>query len=90
MWGPEGFAAMNAAGQGASTLLWSDFIFYGPIVAAPKMFPAVVSGSVMLATLMYHETGKLPTNPEHPLYKFFKDFTDKLTGGDKQELPVHD
>ncbi len=90
MWGPEGFAAMNAAGQGASALLWSDFIFYGPIVASPKMFPAVVSGSVMLATLMYHETGKLPANPEHPLYKFFGDFAGKLTGGDKQEMPVHE
>jgi len=90
LFGPDGFAAMNAAGQGASALLWSDFIFYGPIVAAPKMFPAVVSGSVMAACMAFNETGKLPANPNHPFFKFFNDFAQKLTGGEEQSLPVHD
>jgi len=90
LFGPDGFAAMNAAGQGASALLWSDFIFYGPIVAAPKMFPAVVSGAVMAATMAYHETGKLPSNQNHPFFKFFNDFAQKLSGGEEQSLPVHD
>lgn len=57
LFGKDGFAAMNASGQGCSALLWSDFIFYGPIVAAPKMFPAVVSGSVMAVAMSYYETG---------------------------------
>jgi len=90
LFGPDGFAAMNAAGQGASALYWSDFIFYGPIVAAPKMFPAVVSGAVMAACMGFHETGNLPSNPNHPFYKFFNDFAQKLTGGAEQALPVHD
>jgi tetrahydromethanopterin S-methyltransferase subunit H len=90
MFGPDGFAAMNASGQGCSALYWSDFIFYGPIVAAPKMFPAVVSGAVMAATMGFYETGQLPTNPNHPLYKFFGDFVEKLEAGDEQALPVHD
>ncbi|MHB9093402.1 MAG: tetrahydromethanopterin S-methyltransferase subunit H family protein [Eubacteriales bacterium] len=90
LFGTDGFAAMNASGQGCSSLFWSDFIFYGPIVAAPKMFPAVVSGSVMAATMAFHETGQLPTNENHPLYKFFGDFVDKLKAGDEQALPVHD
>lgn len=90
IFGVDGFAAMNAAGQGASALLWSDFIFYGPIVAAPKMFPAVVSGAVMAATMGYYETGKLPVNENHPIYKFFGDFAEKLKTGDEQALPVHD
>lgn len=90
LFGNDGFAAMNAAGQGCSALFWSDFIFYGPIVAAPKMFPAVVSGAVMAATMGFHETGKLPTNENHPIYKFFGDFVEKLKSGDEQALPVHD
>jgi len=90
MFGPEGFAAMNASGQGCSALFWSDFIFYGPIVAAPKMFPAVISGAVMASAMAYHETGQLPANENHPLYKFFGDFVEKLKGGDEQALPVHD
>lgn len=90
LFGTEGFAAMNAAGQGCSALYWTDFIFYGPIVAAPKMFPAVISGAVMAATMAFHETGNLPTNANHPLYKFFGDFAEKLKAGDEQSLPVHE
>lgn len=89
LFGTDGFAAMNAAGQGCSSLLWTDFIFYGPIVAAPKMFPAVVSGAVMAATLGFYETGKLP-EANHPLHKFFGDFVEKLQSGEQQALPVHD
>ncbi|GAB4256460.1 tetrahydromethanopterin S-methyltransferase subunit H family protein [Thermincola ferriacetica] len=78
MWGPEGFAAMNTAGQAASVLLWSDFFFSGPIVNIPKLIPATVSTTLLLSTLVYENTGKLPSNPNHPLYKFFNDFAQKL------------
>lgn len=78
MWGPEGFSAMNVSAQAISTVLWSDFLFYGPIVAAPKVFPAMASASLILATLAYDETKKLPANPQHPIYKFFRDFADQL------------
>ncbi|ATW25480.1 tetrahydromethanopterin S-methyltransferase subunit H family protein [Candidatus Formimonas warabiya] len=79
MWGADGFSAMNFSAQAISTVLWSDFLFYGPIVAAPKAFPAMVSAALMLATLAYEETGKLPTHPQHPLFKFFGDFAAKLS-----------
>lgn len=77
-WGAEGFAAMNVAAQAISTVLWSDFLFYGPIVAAPKIFPGMVAASLMLSTLAYEETGQLSANPRHPLHKFFGDFAGKL------------
>lgn len=86
LFGKEGFAAMDAAGQAAAALLWSDFIFYGPIVSAPRIFPAVVSGAVMAATLRYYETGKLPDG-DHPLCRFFGDFTEKLQAGG-QPVPL--
>ena len=78
MWGAEGFSAMNVAGQAAATMFWCDLIFYGPQVIAPRIFPAVVSTTLMLATFVYNETGRLPSNPNHPLYKFFGDFAEKL------------
>lgn len=78
MWGSEGFSAMNVAGQAAATMFWCDLIFYGPQVIAPRVFPAVVSAVLMLATFVYEETGRLPSNPDHPLYKFFGDFAEKL------------
>ena len=90
LFGKDGFAAMNASGQGCSALYWSDFIFYGPIVAAPKMFPAVVSGAVMAAAMGFYETGKLPENENHPIYKFFGDFVEKLKSGEQQIIPETD
>ncbi len=78
MWGAEGFSAMNVAGQAAATMFWCDVIFYGPQVIAPRVFPAVVSATLMLAVFAYNETGKLPSNPDHPLYKFFGEFAEAL------------
>lgn len=78
MWGKDGFTSMNAAGQAVATMFWCDLIFYGPQVIAPKIFPAIVSAAVQLATFRYYETGEVPSNPNHPIYKFFNDFADKL------------
>ena len=78
MWGSDGFNAMNAAGQAIAALLWSDLLFSGPIVNIPKIIPAVTTASLMLSTLAYDESGKLPANQEHPLYKFFSDFVKQL------------
>ena len=78
MWGREGFSSMNVAAQAAATMFWCDFIFYGPEVIAPRIFPAVVSATLMLATFVYSETGRLPSNPNHPVYKFFGNFAEEL------------
>lgn len=78
MWGSEGFAAMNTAGQAAAVLLWSDFFFSGPIVNIPKLIPATVSTTLILSTLVYQQTGKLTENKDHPVYKFFNEFAQKL------------
>ncbi|MFZ5632549.1 MAG: tetrahydromethanopterin S-methyltransferase subunit H family protein [Bacillota bacterium] len=78
MWGPDGFTAMNATGQGLAAFFWSDLLFSGPIVNMPKIIPAVTTASLMLATMVYDETGKLPDNKNHPLYKFFGDFAKQL------------
>lgn len=80
MWGSDGFTAMNVTGQGLAAFFWSDLLFTGPIVNMPKIMPAVTTAVLMLATMAYHETGKLPENENHPLYKFFGDFANTLGG----------
>lgn len=80
-WGEAGFAAMDAVAQGMSTALWSDFNLYGPIVTAPRIFPAVATAQMLLSTLVYDETGELPDNPDLPIRKYFPDFIEQLTAG---------
>src|SRR5574340_782880 len=62
-WGLDGFKAMDAVVQGMSSALWSDFNFCGPAVTAPRIFPAVAAAHILLTTLVYDETKKIPDNP---------------------------
>lgn len=78
LWGDLAFKSVDSAGQAASVLLWSDFLFYGPISAAPRIFPAIVSTTVMLSTLAFYERRQLPPNQSHPLYRFFEEFAGNL------------
>lgn len=80
-WGPDGFKAMDAVAQGMSSVLWSDFNFYGPIVTAPRIFPAVATAHILLSTLAYGETGKIPENENIPIRRYFADFIEKVTAG---------
>jgi tetrahydromethanopterin S-methyltransferase subunit H len=63
IWSLDGFKAMDAVVQGMASVLWSDFNFYGPIVTAPRIFPAVAAAHVLLSTLVYGETGRCPKRP---------------------------
>ena len=81
IWSLDGFRAMDAVVQGMASVLWSDFNFYGPIVTAPRIFPAVAAAHVLLSTLLYDETKRVPDNPDLPIRKYFGDFLGKLTAG---------
>ncbi len=81
VWGLDGFKAMDAVAQGMSSVLWSDFNFYGPIVTAPRIFPAVATAHVLLSTLVYDETQVIPENEDLPIRKYFGDFLEKLVAG---------
>ncbi len=80
-WGLEGFKAMDAVAQGMSSILWSDFNFYGPIVTAPRILPAVATAHILLSTLVYEETGTISENEDIPIRKYFADFIEKVTVG---------
>lgn len=81
IWGLDGFKAMDAVAQGMSSVLWSDFNLYGPIVTAPRIFPAVATAHILLSTLVYDETGEIPENDSLPIRKCFADFIEKLQAG---------
>lgn len=79
LWGIDGFKAMDAVAQGLS-VLWSDFNFYGPIVTAPRIFPAVATTHILLSTMVYDETGIIPEG-NVPIRRYFSDFVEKLLAG---------
>ncbi len=81
VWSLDGFKAMDAVAQGMCSVLWSDFNFYGPIVTAPRIFPAVATAHILLSTLVYDETKQIPGNPDLPIRKYFSNFIEKLTSG---------
>ena len=85
IWSLDGFKAMDAVVQGMSSVLWSDFNFYGPIVTAPRVFPAVAAAHVLLSTLVYSETGVVPENDLLPIRRYFGEFLGKLTAGGKRK-----
>jgi tetrahydromethanopterin S-methyltransferase subunit H len=76
---------MDAVVQGMSSVLWSDYNFYGPIVTAPRIFPAVASAHMLLSTLVYDETGTIPENSDLPIRKYFPDFLEKLLAGEARK-----
>jgi tetrahydromethanopterin S-methyltransferase subunit H len=80
-WSLDGFKAMDAVVQGMASALWSDLNFYGPIVTAPRIFPAVAAAQILLSTLVYDETKTLSDNPNIPIKKYFADFIEKMTSG---------
>lgn len=77
-WGEAGFAAADAAIHAAATVLWHDFLFYGPLAAAGRIFPAVAAASAFLATLRWGEDRRLPPGRDHPLHRLFGDFAREL------------
>ena len=85
LWGMDGFRAMDAVAQGMSSALWSDYNFYGPVVTAPRIFPAVATAHMLLSTLAYYETQSIPENNELPIRKYFSDFIGKLVAGEARK-----
>lgn len=74
--GNEGYRGVDA-GIHAISAMWCDFLLYGPIENARRLFPAVAAADAMKATFANNESGELPTG-DHPLNKLFPDFAGLL------------
>ncbi len=81
LWSLDAFKAMDAVAQGMSSVLWSDFNFYGPIVTAARIFPAVATAHILLSTLVYDETNQVAPDANLPIRKCFGGFLEKLESG---------
>lgn len=78
-WEGVGFAGIDAAVHALASVLWHDFLFYGPMSAADRIFPAVAAATAFQATLVYGEGGDLPASPGHPLNHLFSGFAGQLS-----------
>jgi tetrahydromethanopterin S-methyltransferase subunit H len=78
LWGFKGWSAADAGLQALSSFMYHDMIFSGPMAGAPRIFPAVAMADAFLATAVFAETKKLPTDQSHPLYKLFPEFVEQL------------
>jgi tetrahydromethanopterin S-methyltransferase subunit H len=77
-WGIDTFKACEAASQVVPLALGADFLLYGTIESAPWIFPACAMVDAMLATVAKAEFGINTLTKEHPLYKLFPDFVEKI------------
>lgn len=78
LWARDGFVAVDSALHALCSALWSDFLFYGPLRGARRIFPAVATANAFLATLRFGSDGVLPKADEHPLRRLFSEFTHQL------------
>ena len=77
-WGVDTFKACEAASQVVPLALGADFLLYGIVESAPWVFPACAMVDAMLATAARAEFGISTLTTEHPLYKLFPKFVEKL------------
>jgi tetrahydromethanopterin S-methyltransferase subunit H len=78
LWGFKGWSAADAALEALAACMFHDVIFCGPLAGAGRIFPAAAMADAFLATAVFGEKGRLPRDPEHPLYKLFPEFAEQL------------
>lgn len=77
-WGFKGWAAADAALESLAAFMNHDMIFSGPMAGATRIMPAIAMANAFQATAVYSETGRLPKDENHPLFKLFPDFVENL------------
>ncbi len=78
LWGFKGWSAVDAGLEALASFAYHDMIFSGPMAGATRIFPAVAMADAFLASAVFAETKRLPRDQNHPLYKLFPDFVEKL------------
>lgn len=79
----SGFAGADAAAHGIASVLWNDFLFYGPMTGTERVFAATAAAEAMKAMFMYAESGGLPSGDTHPFRKFFPKFIEQLESNEQ-------
>jgi tetrahydromethanopterin S-methyltransferase subunit H len=77
-WGTDVFKACWASAEVVPLVLGGDYLLYGPIGSASYVIPACAAIDAMVATSAIVDLGIKPLAKEHPLYKLFPEFVEKL------------
>lgn len=70
-WGGEAFKGMDAGLHALSTVLWSDWMVFGPMTGTRRIFAAVAAATALLTIMAWDEGLELPDDPRHPLNLHF-------------------
>ena len=70
-WGVRAWQGVDAAMHGIGTMMWSDWMHYGPTTGTHRVFSAVAAAMAMLTVMAWDEGLELPEDPTHPLNKHF-------------------
>ena len=77
-WGTDVFKACWASAEVVPLVLGGDYLLYGPIGSASYVIPTCAAIDAMIATSAIVDFGIKPLAKEHPLYKLFPEFVEKL------------
>ena len=77
-WGSDIAKAIYVAPQVVPLVMGADFLLYGVIEAAPWIFPTCAAVDAMIASTAQVEYGLKTLTEEHPLYKLFPEFVEKI------------
>jgi tetrahydromethanopterin S-methyltransferase subunit H len=77
-WGSDIAKVIYVVPQVVPLVMGADFLLYGVIEAAPWIFPACAAVDAMIAATAQVEHGLKTLTEEHPLYKLFPEFVEKI------------
>jgi tetrahydromethanopterin S-methyltransferase subunit H len=77
-WGLDISKVIYVAPQVVPMVMGADFLLYGIIEAAPWIFPTCAAVDAMIASTAQVEYGLETQTKEHPLYKLFPGFAEKI------------
>jgi tetrahydromethanopterin S-methyltransferase subunit H len=72
------FAGADAGAHAVASLLWNDFLFYGPMTGTERVFGAVAAAESIKTMVGYAESGKVSAAPEHPSRALFGKFIEEI------------
>ena len=72
------FAGADASAHGIASLLWSDFLFYGPMTGTERVFGAVATAESIKTMFQYAESGEVIASPDHPARTLFGAFLEEI------------
>jgi tetrahydromethanopterin S-methyltransferase subunit H len=82
--GRDFFRGADAAIHAIATVLWSDWLIYGPMTGTERAFASVATALALLAVLAAEEGAPLPSNPQHPFVRLFPKEAQQLTEEERE------